>query len=376
MSASRERSQLREHDDPELIDDLNELLANLDMQLPFSLESPFDLTPSLLLGILESILQSRLPISPIVRASRDFGSKIQAMKIFLGVLETDVLDGMDIGLSDVDPRRVAAGEEEEAVFVGELLCWLGRQRGILPPGAGPSQKDDAPPTLPLHARRRAASPSTQSTVTSGTHSNLSMMPTALAETDTTVMSIASEPLAPLPHAELPDLPSFPPPSDHGGSTGRSTSLRTQPRCIHEYEDPSFLDSHLYADQSFSDTTSVCHCTCSDDGGGDDLPRTPTRPLPVRRTGWIHEADEKSELDLYHRRRAPSSAPATISRRAHSYSGLSASVSARSRERTPGSTPRRIITPHNAPTQYTLALLNERARLLEELATIKAASLAR
>ena len=35
-------------------------------------------------------------------------AKIQAMKIFLGVLETDVVNE-DIGLSDIDPRRLAAG---------------------------------------------------------------------------------------------------------------------------------------------------------------------------------------------------------------------------------------------------------------------------
>ncbi|KAI0357485.1 hypothetical protein OH77DRAFT_105490 [Trametes cingulata] len=371
MASLRDRSRSRAQDAPELVDSLNELLKKLDMNLPFALETPFDLTPSLLLGILESILQERLPISAAIRASRDPGSKVQAMKIFLGVFESDVLGGSDVGLSDVDPRRLAAGEEEEVVFVGELLCWLGRQRGLLPPGAGPSRKEERPPTLPLHARRGAASPSIHSTVTSGLHSNLSMGRTVLADTDTTVTSVASEPLAPLAHAELPDLPSLPPAApDRGRSVSRSTLLRPQPRCIHEVEEPSFLDAE--ADRSLSDSASTCHCTSSD--AEDDLPGPPKTPLPVRRTGWINSADEKSELDFYHSRRTPASAPAIISRRANSYSGISSSPMSGTGERSKGDGPRRIITPHNAPTQYTLALLNERARLLDELANLKAASL--
>ncbi|KAI0632373.1 hypothetical protein C8Q77DRAFT_920276 [Trametes polyzona] len=371
MAPSRNASLSRTHDDTTLVGNLNELLDKLGMQLPFPLESAFDLTPFLLLGILESILEARLPISAPIRASRDFASKVQAMKIFLGVFESDVLGGKDVGLSDIDPRRLAAGDEEEVVFVGELLCWLERQRGILPADAGPSRQDDSPPVLPLNARKRAMSPSTHSTVTSGIHSNLSLGRTALADTDTTVMSVASEALAPLAHAELPDLPSLPlhGPLDHHDGPSYSTSLRPQPRCIHEIEDPSFA-----ADLSLeSEETSVCHCTSSD--GEDDLPATPKTPFPTRRTGWINQADEKSELDFYHSRRGPSSAPSTIGRRVHSHPGFStAPVTPRS-QMSSASSSRRIITPHNAPAQYTLALLNERARLLDELAKLKAAELA-
>ncbi|KAI0324402.1 hypothetical protein GY45DRAFT_1331592 [Cubamyces sp. BRFM 1775] len=408
MSSLREGgSNSRPHDDLELVDDLNELMERLGMKLPFPLESPFDLTPSLLLGILESILESRLPIPPAVRASRDFTSKVQAMKIFLGVFENDVLGGgVDVGLSDVDPRRLAAGDEEEVVFVGELLRWLGRQRGFLPPSAGPSHANDyagVPPTLPLHARKRATSPSTHSTVTSGMHSSLSMSRPALAETDTTVMSVASEPLAPLPHAQLPELPSFRQPVPPGassstggssnGSRSRSTSTtRAQPRCIHEIEDPSFLLDGAEPDESLFDgeSTSVCRCAhlsaeaevedeAEPDDLGDDLPTTPTTPQPVRRSGWIDHVDEESELDVFEsRRRVPSSrsAPATANRRAASYSGPSSGAShpPREDERLSASTSRRIVTPHNAPTEYTLALLNERARLYDELARLKAAAL--
>lgn len=72
-----------------LVVSLNKLLAGLD--LPFQLETPLDLTPSLLLAVLESLLESRLPISQATRDSRDLPSKVHAMKIFLGVLETDVI---------------------------------------------------------------------------------------------------------------------------------------------------------------------------------------------------------------------------------------------------------------------------------------------
>ncbi|KAI0826803.1 hypothetical protein BC628DRAFT_220258 [Trametes gibbosa] len=366
---SRERSRSRaHHDDLDLVGSLNDLLTNLNTQLPFPLETAFDLTPSLLLGILESILEARLPISDPIRASRDFVNKVQAMKIFLGVFENDVLGGMDVGLSEIDPRRLAAGEEEEAVFVGELLCWLGRQRGILSSDAGPSRKDDLPPTLPTHRSQRAVSPSTQSTVTSGIQSNLSLGRAALAETDTTVLSVLSEPLAPLAPAELPNLPTLPLQPGNEDAVGRGTPTRPQPRCIHEVEDSSFL-----ADMDFSldSSTSVCNCEGSD--LEDDLPPTPKTPRPVRRTGWISSADEKRQLDLYYNRRAPSSAPATVSRRVQSYPGLGVTTPTQARDAS-GNASRRILTPHNAPTQYTLALLSERAHLLDELAKLKAASL--
>src|SRR6266446_5213775 len=70
-----------------LTDRLNDLLDRL--RLPFVLDTPLDLTPSLLIAILESVLQSRLPVSSSIRESRSDAAKIQAMKIFLGVLATE-----------------------------------------------------------------------------------------------------------------------------------------------------------------------------------------------------------------------------------------------------------------------------------------------
>ncbi|TBU27150.1 hypothetical protein BD311DRAFT_760887 [Dichomitus squalens] len=369
-------SRTNPHANSELVDNLNELLERLSIPLPFVLETPSDLTPGLLLGIMESIMQTRLPISSAVRASHDFTNKVQAMKIFLGVLENDVLSGEDVGLSELDPRRVASGEEEEVEFVGELLCWLGRRKGIL---AGPSKaEDDPPPSLPPHARRRATSPSTHSTVTSCVHSNLSMVHTGIADSDTTVSSLASEQLTSITHTlpELPSLPPVPPPLlCH--STASESSGRRQPRCIHEIEEPSFL---FDGETDVSAATSMCHCATVDaDEEEDDLLSAPRTPVPFRYDGWIDRVNENSELQSYYQRRSPPNAAphASASRRAKSYSSLSPLPSQpHPFSQTPSqvrsaSGARRIITPHNAPTtEYTLALLNERARLLDELAKIK------
>ncbi|KAF8329915.1 hypothetical protein F5887DRAFT_105365 [Amanita rubescens] len=86
-----------------------------------------DLTPSLLIAILESLLGSRIPFDDNAgMISPGDIKKVQDMKIFLGVLEHDIL-GMDVGLSDVDPRRLARGEWEDVVYVAEILCWIGTQ---------------------------------------------------------------------------------------------------------------------------------------------------------------------------------------------------------------------------------------------------------
>ena len=59
-------------------------------------------------------------------------SKVEAVKIFLGVLGNDVLK---IDLSDVDPRRLARGEWREVVYVGLLLIQVATQVGLLEPEA-------------------------------------------------------------------------------------------------------------------------------------------------------------------------------------------------------------------------------------------------
>ena len=107
---------------------LNALIAALG--IPITIEAPYELTPSLLLALLESITRRRLPVPQAVRRARDAQSRVQAMKIFLGVLESDMLQE-DVGLSKIDPRRLAVGEWKEVMFVGELLCWLGKIHGFI-----------------------------------------------------------------------------------------------------------------------------------------------------------------------------------------------------------------------------------------------------
>jgi hypothetical protein len=103
----------------DLTSSLNAFLMSL--KIPFTLTSPLGLTPSILLAILESLPDSRIQIPPPSRTDQ-----IHIVKIFLGVLENDILR-TDIGLSGIDPRKLANGEEKECRYIGELLCWLGRR---------------------------------------------------------------------------------------------------------------------------------------------------------------------------------------------------------------------------------------------------------
>ncbi|KAG8846419.1 hypothetical protein FRB91_000831 [Serendipita sp. 411] len=110
----------------ELVASLNLLLDNLEISL--QLESPQDLTPGLLLAILEATLKSRLPIPNRVRQSQSSQAKVETIKIFLGVLGMDVLE-MD--LSNIDPQRLAEGDWDEVVYVGGLLVTVAQQQGLL-----------------------------------------------------------------------------------------------------------------------------------------------------------------------------------------------------------------------------------------------------
>ncbi|KAN0074595.1 hypothetical protein V8E55_011644 [Tylopilus felleus] len=147
---------------PTFLPCVNALLSTL--ALPFTIDHPTDLTPSLFLAIFESLISARLPIPGSVRQSRTRDAKARAMLVLLGVLECDVLRGGtstdsehslaasnvddsamggaggvsvdgwvdEIGLGEVDPERLADGGWDETIFVGELLCWLARRKGILP----------------------------------------------------------------------------------------------------------------------------------------------------------------------------------------------------------------------------------------------------
>ncbi|KIM65871.1 hypothetical protein SCLCIDRAFT_112100, partial [Scleroderma citrinum Foug A] len=317
---------------PTLVPSLNELLVSL--SLPFTLEIPTDLTPSLLLAILESIIEARLPIPNSVRASRTREAKIRAMLVLLGVLECDVLRGADIGLGEVDPEKLADGGWEETVFVGELLCWLARRRGILPPlsashGISFSQSyvDDDPsedfttslllqpsPTYPVadisamshitdvprHPRVHSPEPSTAGTTTT----DLSMREKSVSSQTSisgshalnNASTVSDDTTRPYSHED--ERNEDPPPV-------------FCPRCIHELDDPSFIralagpstPSRSLQRSSARQTPRADDCFDARDAdlgseAGDSLePPTPT-PRRVRLTGWIDEVDTRAELKQF------------------------------------------------------------------------------
>jgi hypothetical protein len=288
-----------------LTDHLNELLDRLG--LPFVLDTPLDLTPSLLLAILESLLQSRLPVSSSIRESRSDAAKVQAMKIFLGVLEADIINE-DIGLSDIDPRRLAAGEWEEVVFVAKLLCWLGKQMGLLssehtsstrfPKRPSSTAGGSAESTGSILGLPRKASPSTRSTATDSFTSSLSF-DRGYQESDTTIQSIPSE----VTETRLPE--------DERLSS--RVEPRNRPQCIHEIEDPSFLaqeddEDILRAEYDSlsrdADDTVDAYRDCSQDVHADTSFYSKDRSSStVRYDGYIQEVDAGLELRSFEARKA-------------------------------------------------------------------------
>ena len=288
-----------------LINHLNELLDGLG--LPFVLDTPLDLTPSLLLAILESLLQSRLPLSPSVRESRSDAAKVQAMKIFLGVLEADIINE-DIGLSEIDPRRLAAGEWEEVVFVAKLLCWLGKQMGLLPSKHNSSTTSPRRPPSTVGGSAgstgsfielpRKASPSTRSTVTDSITSSLSF-DRECQESDTTVQSMRSEPTGTRRREDERLLTRM--------------DQRHRPQCIHEIEDPSFLaqvddDDLLRAEYDSlsrdTDDTIDAYRDCSQDERTNSTFYSNDRSSSsVRFDGYIQEVDSGLELRTFEARKA-------------------------------------------------------------------------
>ncbi|KAH8104746.1 hypothetical protein BXZ70DRAFT_613062 [Cristinia sonorae] len=373
----------------ELVATLNDLLANL--HIPIPIDTPLDLTPSLLLGILESILESRLPIASAIRKSRDPRSKVQAMKIFIGVLENDVL-GEDVGLADVDPRKLAEGEWDEVVFVGELLCWLGKKYGIIPVAdsnaraSGSRHMDEhrvasrsQTSSVDVKARTRARSPSptTHSTATITTrgslNSALSMMPSAPPQSDTTVLSA---------HPESPSL-----------SVLDLFDSLEQTKCIHQIDDP-FLNSVSVDSDTDPDIStrsqsapSFCHCPSDED---EVMTGRSLNATPVRYTGWINEVDEELEIRSFEQsRRKPDPRvhnPSLLARSTQSdpdhrldRTDLFAGISSTSTPRRPSArntptgrkTPSAaIVTRHTSPAEHTMALINERAKLMAELANVR------
>lgn len=242
-----------------LLHNLNDLLASL--ELPITVNTPYDLTPTLLLAILESILRDRLPLSSAARDSQTFAAKVEAMKVFLGVLEDDILQ-TEIGLSDIDPRRLAKGEWDEVVFVGAVLCWLGRRREQVD-NAYTSQTD-----LPEASSSRSSHVSTSAD-------------TGLPQCDTSDTTV-----------------------DHAVSVSSGPSADTSgqaPRCIHEFDVSSFS-----FDTQCSETE-LCNCSLNAPGPPEiedasrDVSLGPQRPT-VRYQGQIRPVQDNIEqFTLWHER---------------------------------------------------------------------------
>ena len=346
------------HQSPDaLTTTLNTLLKGL--RLPFALESPSDLTPWMLLAILECIIEARLPLSKEIRESRTDLDKVEAMKIFLGVLETDIIK-MDVGLSDVDPRALARGEERETIFVGELLCWLGQKSGILPLGfkEGPitqpakeevevaavaeeeddgdedvfgKARDNTISSTTSHHQVRATTPSTRSSLTDSAHTTLSMVNASHPETDTSVMTMS-----------FYDDRTITPPA-----TPRVFTQQPSPHSTH----PSPQVSHPVEipETRIGGEDDVSYCDCSLKQG-----------IPIQQDGWLQTVNHEEEVRAF----LASHSAKTVHRMVYtpkvvSYTGLGH----------PSGGPPRLITRHTSPSQHRLALLDEKARLLTELANL-------
>ena len=335
---------------------LNALLKGL--KLPFVLESPLDLTPWMLLAVLECITESRLPLTKEVRESRSDLAKVEAMKIFLGVLEADIIK-MDVGLSDVDPRALARGEEHETVFVGELLCWLGQKSGILPLGFkmaavipppkheeavvtvaeevdededvfGKARDNTISPTA-SHHRVRATTPSTRSSLTDSAHTTLSMVNASHPETDTSVMTMSFDDDQTITPPATPRIPA------------------QQPSHCSSHSSPRTARSPEIPETRIGGEDDVSYCDCSIKQG-----------IPIQHTGWLQTVDHEEEVRNF----LTGHSANTIHRMAYtpkvtSYPGMGY----------PSGGPPRLVTRHTSPSQHRLALLNEKARLLTELANL-------
>ncbi|KAF9458463.1 hypothetical protein BDZ94DRAFT_1270513 [Collybia nuda] len=296
-----------------LVKQLNTLLSAL--HIPISLASPIDLTPSLLIAILAQLMDEKIPteISPYGRPSRN----VQSMKFFIGVLESDIIQ-QDVGLSNIDPQRLASGEWHETVFIGELLCWIGRDRGLINNG-------DSEVTAYLKNQAPSPTISAMSILTRKTASTSNFSLHRRSESNTSVsVSVGSN-------------DTFYP-NQSGGKRSRRphTRRRPRPRCIHEIPSPSVVLSPELGG-SFIEQG---YCQCVE-------PSHPEATAKVRRTGYIEPVDEDLELQSFESMRRMQG---THKREGdnivdHQYDFIQLRE-ARARN---------------------IALLNERARLLEELA---------
>lgn len=354
-------------DEPTLVAQLNVLLTSLNLPIP--LISPTDLTPSLLIAILESILGIRIPlINSKIDSKQSKATKIQNMKIFLGVLETDILQ-RDVGLSELDPRKLADGEWEEVLYIAQLLCWIGRRMGYIPRR---TQKKGEESTIILPPPRKFAVPSPPRTTIirrPSPKSQLDLDAESIFQGGSTVTGStkkSQQTFSPFTSTGGPESLTSLNTGDHQEEAQsqdddtESTSdilsalspftqpARLPPQCIHEVPSPSLLFSLDFP-------ASTCRTTRKDDCGT-SLYRT--NPIEhdyigdrshssVRYDGFIEPVDEDLELTSFE------------SARSMSFAGNDAKE-------------KNSMKIETVKQQYirTLQLLNERARLLTQLSDLK------
>jgi len=330
-------------DEPTLVSQLNALLTSL--RIPIPLISPTDLTPRLLLAILESILGMRIPV--IERQDDSQVSKLQNTKIFLGVLETDILR-VDVGLSLLDPRRLARGDREEVMFIAELLCWIGRRmklikqpKRIKAPLAdvflSPPQARELQPSTPIvattnHTTREEFSPSSsrpfsqldvdaasvfQSSSTWTDHSTpLNNSPFTSRQFDNesfTSLNTDDHPLLQPPFEPTIEAEQKDPKEDDALSsvsdilTGLPETWNPlhmeRPRCIHEIQ-PPFVPISRRKIPSTPPRGSTSNFW-SPKHSEDFCSSSETSP-PVRYSGYIEPVDEESEVASFELSRSISS----------------------------------------------------------------------
>lgn len=261
---------------------LNALLQAI--HLPFVLYSPVDLTPSLLILILESILGVPIPIAYAIDKD-DENRHIHTIKVFLGVLEIDVLQ-TDIGLSNLDPRLLAVGAWHEVVYVAEVLCWIGEELGLIQPV--PSR---ASPSIPI-----APTPSPSSTITflpPFTEFSPPPTPTTTAllfSTDMDDHTLQTNITSPLTTSSLRQLP-----SSHSSPHKPSNPMlkkHTKPRSAHLSSSHTAISTCVHSHLHSSPHLSV---------SVHDIPRDDSwfsRPSPsIRRTGYISSVSSPLEHSL-------------------------------------------------------------------------------
>ena len=351
----------RRLDQETLMKQLNALLASL--HLPIPLISPTDLTPRLLVAILESLMGVRLPITfnnePKNSKRRSTHiEKVQAMKIFLGVLETDFLQ-TDVGLSDLDPRRLADGEWEEVLFIAELLCWIGRRAGLV-------SADDMD-VIPQEQQKQRLSPKSQ----------LDLDAESLFQSSSTMTGIerlSERTFSPFLKEKGGDSVTSVEDQDEESTISDIHSFHypfaKPPRCIHELPSPSLLFSVHPKKQSNGRTSSPDHnnqsfCNCHP-SIADTLPIEHDHPntqsqQPVRTTGFIQLVDEEAELASFESSHSMSfrrEREEQHSDQSRDYLQTGTCQKAAS-----------ILAVHEQYT-HTVHLLNERARLLTQLEDFK------